>query len=226
MERSSPSPSDLVYVHADESCLGLQFRDRATPGGAAGLVEVFGRHGWIRRELYVSEPDTTNNRMALRSAIEVLQRIRAPSGIAFYSDSRYLVQGMQEWVHAWAARGWKRKGGTIENAELWHTLVELARRHRIQWRWLRGHAGHPKNEYVNRLAIRAAERQLDSGGLIASGFDRWLREEQKRGRFLRFEDVPASEPFVPDPAPPAAPARPLMLPIPPAAGRRSRKSGR
>lgn len=214
-----PSSSDVVYVSADESCLGNQFRDRATPGGAAGLVEVFRpRRGWVRRDLYVSEPNTTNNRMALRSAIEVLRRLRRPSRIAFTSDSKYLIQGMHEWVHAWAARGWKRKGGAIENAELWHALVEVARRHEIQWRWVRGHAGHAKNEYVNWLAIRAAERQLDSRGLIPSGFGGWLKEEQRRGRFLDFQDVAPGEPFVPDPAPPAAPPE---LTTPRAARRRS-----
>ena len=208
-----PSPSDgsaLVYVYADESCLGNQFRERATPGGAAALVETFRevRTGYdqppVRTDLFVCEPDSTNNRMALRSAFEVLERL-GPSSVVFTSDSNYLVLGMREWVHGWAARGWRRKGGAIENLDLWGRLLRAARPHRIEWRWVRGHAGHPKNEYAHRLAIRAAERQLDSGGFVDSGFDAWLQEEMERGHFLDFYDVPPKEPFRPGPAPPPPP---------------------
>jgi ribonuclease HI len=197
-------------VYADESCLGNQFRDRRTPGGAACLVETFRpRRGWVRREGYVSEPDTTNNRMAIRSAIEPLRWLR-PSDIVFYSDSQYLVRAMREWVHAWAARGWRRRGGRIENLELWAELLPLARRHRIEWRWIAGHAGHPKNEYVNRLAIRAAERQLQSGGLVPSKFDAWLREQVEQGRYADYLDLPPAEPFRPDPPPPPPPEPTLL----------------
>jgi ribonuclease HI len=194
-------------VYADESCLGVQFQDRPAPGGAAALVETFReeRSGWARRDCYVSEPDTTNNRMALRSAIEPLRRLTAPSSIVFTSDSNYLIQGMRDWVHTWAARGWHRKGGPVENLDLWAELVTAARRHRIQWRWIRGHAGHPKNEYANRIAMRAAEKQLDSGGFVPSGFDAWLAEQMERGRYLDYYDVPPRERFRPDRPPPAPP---------------------
>lgn len=195
-------------MYADESCLGNQFQERATPGGAAGLVETFRpRRGWVRRDCYVCERDTTNNRMALRSAIEPLRHLR-PSSVVFLSDSRYLVQGMQEWVHRWAARGWRRKGGRIENLELWEELLPLARRHRIEWRWIRGHASHPKNEYVNGLAVRAAERQLNSHGLVPSGFEAWFQAEVDRSRFADYLDVPPEEPFRPDAALPQAPQAP------------------
>ena len=89
---------DTVYVHADESCLGNQFTDRANPGGAAALVEVWRNGAWERRDLWVSEPDTTNNRMAIRSAIEVLQVLRRPCSVRFWSDSQYLVRGIREWL--------------------------------------------------------------------------------------------------------------------------------
>ncbi|MGH7545480.1 MAG: ribonuclease H family protein [Gemmatimonadota bacterium] len=200
------SRSDLVYVHADESCLGNQFQDRATPGGAAALVETFReRGGWVRRDCFVSEPDTTNNRMALRSAIEVL-RLLKPASIVFTSDSNYLVTGMREWVYAWAARHWRRKGGAIENLDLWAELVRRARGHRIEWRWVRGHAGHAKNEYANRLAILAAEKQLDSGGFVPSEFDAWLEGQMEHGRYLDFYDVPPAAPFRPERPPPAPPS--------------------
>ncbi|MGD2216336.1 MAG: ribonuclease H [Gemmatimonadales bacterium] len=182
---------DLVSIHADESCLGNQFRDQARPGAAAGLIELFDeRRGWIRRDYYVCEPDTTNNRMALRSAIEGLGSLKGTCRVAFHSDSSYLIKGMQEWLPAWIARGWKRKGGPIENLELWQKLKKIADRHKIEWLWLRGHAGDAKNEYVHHLAVQAARRQRSSKGLIDSGFGAWLEAQQEKGRFLDFFDLP------------------------------------
>lgn len=181
-----------VYIYADESCLGNQFRDRARPGGAAGVVEYHSpRRGWVRRDYWTSEPDTTNNRMAIRSALIPLAALKGPSRVIFTSDSRYLVDGMSRWVHDWSRRNWTRKGGPIENVELWQELVAVARPHRIDWRWVRGHAGHPQNEYANHLAVQAAKEQSDSGGLVESGFERWLKAEQEeKGRYLGY--VPSS----------------------------------
>ncbi|HEV2131283.1 MAG TPA: RNase H family protein, partial [Longimicrobiaceae bacterium] len=102
----------LVLIYADESCLGNQFLGRARPGGAGGVVEHFSdSRGWVRRDFWLSEPDTTNNRMAIRSALFPLRALRRPSRVVFTSDSRYLVDGMMQWIHGWAARGWRRKGG-------------------------------------------------------------------------------------------------------------------
>ncbi|MDP9348780.1 MAG: ribonuclease HI [Gemmatimonadota bacterium] len=184
----------LVFVYADESCLGNQFKGRARPGGAAGLVEFFHpEKGWIRRDFWTSEPDTTNNRMAIRSAVLPLAALKQPSRVVFTSDSRYLVDGMTQWVHGWAARGWVRKGGEIENLELWKELVETVRRHRVQWRWVKGHAGHPQNEYANHLATRAAAQQTESAGLIPSRFDEWIAEEQEKERYLNFFAMPPTD---------------------------------
>jgi ribonuclease HI len=184
----------LVFVYADESCLGNQYRNRARPGGAAGVVEFFHPdRGWMRRDFWTSEPDTTNNRMAIRSAILPLQALRQPSRVVFTSDSRYLVDAMTEWIHGWARRGWKRKDGEVENLGLWKELLPAARRHRIQWRWVKGHAGHPQNEYANHLAIQAASKQLDSGGLVPSRFDEWIVEEQEKDRYLDFFAIPPEE---------------------------------
>lgn len=178
---------DRVFIYADESCLGNQFTDRANPGGAGGLVEFWRDDRWVRRDYWLSEPGTTNNRMALRSAIEGLDALKRPCHVIFTSDSQYLVKGMSEWVHGWAARGWKRKGGAIENLELWQQLVAAAVPHRLQWRWVRGHAGHPQNEYANHLATRAARELSNSGGMVESGFEAWLAEErEKRDRYFDF----------------------------------------
>ena len=183
----------LVAVYADESCLG-NGRPGDNAGGAGVLVEYRRPGGvMVRRDLWVSEPATTNNRMALRSLIETFRALAAKGGrfaVVFTSDSRYLIDGMTDWVHGWAARGWRRKGGEIENLDLWREAVEAAREHRCAWRWVRGHAGHPQNEYANHLATRAAARQDASGGLVESGFETWIAGERARGA-----SVGALDPF-------------------------------
>lgn len=184
---------DTIYIHADESCLGNQFSKRANPGGAGGLVEAWRDGDWERRDYWISEPDTTNNRMALRSAIEALSALRRPCVIHFISDSQYLVKGMSEWLPGWKRRGWKRKGGAIENLELWKQLDRALRRHDVRPRWVRGHAGHPENEYVDRLATTAARKQSSSSGLVASGFQAWLDEQRDRGRHLDYMEFQPPE---------------------------------
>lgn len=192
-----------VQIFADESCLGNQYQGRANPGAAAGMLETFRKpDGWYRKDYAVFEPDTTNNRMALRSAIEGLGALRRPCDVTFTSDSQYLVKGMKDWIHRWADRGWRRKGGRIENLELWRELARVAGRHRLRWVWVRGHAEHPKNEYAHVLATTAAEGRRGTDGLVPSGFDEWVQREIDLGRFVDFLDVPPEGPFEPDPAPP------------------------
>ena len=182
-----------VYVYADESCLGNQITDRASPGAAAGLQEYWRDEAWVRRDYWVSEPGTTNNRMAIRSAIEPLRALRRPCHVVFTSDSQYLVKGMREWVPGWIRRGWKRRTGPVENEDLWKQLVEAAKPHEVEWRWVRGHAGHPQNEYANHLATRAAKTLADSGGLVASEFDNWLEGQREKGRYLEFYEFAPPE---------------------------------
>jgi ribonuclease HI len=186
-----------VVVHADEACIG-NGREPPNPGGAGGLVEA-SREGVLRRrDYYIAEPDTTNNRMALRSAIEALTLLSAGGRrltVRFVSDSNYLVQGMRQWVRSWKARGWKRKDGKRlvdpENLDLWRELDAAAARHDVDWQWVRGHAFHPRNEYANFLAQRAALQHLDSGGLVESGFLEWLETERAKGRYSDFDpDLP------------------------------------
>jgi len=188
----------IIAIYADESCLG-NGREGSNPGGAGGLIELAdARTGdVVRRDYWLSEPATTNNRMALRSAIEGLRLVSAKGNrfrVLFTSDSRYLVDGMTSWVFDWMRRGWRRKTGAIENVELWRELVEAARPHLVAWRWVRGHAGHPQNEYANALATRAAAAQSSSAGAVASGFDAWLAGEREHGRVALEPDPP------PDPA--------------------------
>jgi len=186
-------PLPVAIAHLDESCLG-NGREGANPGGAAALVET--RVGGVlsRRDVYISSPDTTNNRMALAGAIAVLQlmsgkgrRIRA----LLVSDSEYLVRGMREWVPGWISRGWTRKAGAIENLALWQALVGSAADHEVQFTWVRGHSGHAKNEYVDSLAVRAAREQITSDGLVESGFGAWLEKERAEGHYSDYDPAAA-----------------------------------
>jgi ribonuclease HI len=206
----------LVAVYADESCLG-NGREGDNPGGAGVLIEARRATGEIvRRDLWVSERATTNNRMALRSAIETFRALSArgrEARVVFTSDSRYLIDGLRDWVHGWAARGWVRRGGPIENLALWHELLATVRAggQDVQWRWVRGHDGHPQNEYVNHLATTAAAALGHSDGLQPSGFDAWLAARRAAGHREDPEPFPDEAAIRPD--------RPLPLP-PPAAARR------
>jgi ribonuclease HI len=196
----------LVAVYADESCLG-NGREGSNPGGAGGLIELVHRGALVRRDFWLSEPATTNNRMALRSAIEALRILSARGNrlrVVFFSDSKYLVEGNREWIYGWISRGWKRRGGPVENEALWRELAERRDGHLVDWRWVRGHAGQPQNEYANLLATRAAAEQSRSNGAVPSRFDEWLSAQRAKGRM-------ALEPF---PLPEDASFRPSR-PLPP-----------
>jgi ribonuclease HI len=179
----------FVLVHADESCLGND-STKPSPGGNAALVEAPAGDSVARWDFYECAPQTTNNRMALAGAIAALEWIRRQwqhARVRYVSDSEYLVKGMNEWVKDWQARGWRRKGGAVENLELWQKLVQAAGAHAVVWGWVRGHNDHPKNEYANAIAIRAAERQERSNGLVPSGFDTWLAQQRARGKYADYD---------------------------------------
>ena len=192
----------FVAIYADESCLG-NGKQGDNPGGAAGVIEHFNAETerLTRWDYWIAEPATTNNRMALRSAIEAFRVIGRKGGrlrALFTSDSQYLVKGMTEWVHGWAARGWRRREGAIENLALWQELVAAASPHRVQWQWVRGHAGHPQNEYANDLAVQAAREQTSSDGARTSAFDSWLEAQRVRKRVtVEPAPFPLGRPFVP-----------------------------
>lgn len=175
----------LVFIYADESCLG-NGRKGANPGGAAGLVEFWRDDHWVRMDYWLGDADTTNNRMAIRSAIAGISAMKQRCRIVFTSDSQYLVKGMREWIHGWVKRGFMRPVGPVENAELWRELLKAARAHDIDWRWVRGHAGHPQNEYANDLAIAAARKLDASPGLVPSGYADWLEKQREKGRYMDY----------------------------------------
>ena len=127
------------------------------PGGWAALLIA---ESGVQRELSGAEPHTTNNRMELTAAVEALRALKHPCDVTLYTDSEYLRRGITEWLPAWQANGWQRaRGHKLSNQDLWQALAAESRRHRITWQWIKGHAGNPHNERVDRLAA-AARAQL------------------------------------------------------------------
>ena len=138
-----------VQIHTDGACLG-----NPGPGGWAGLLRWRG----IEREVAGGEPDTTNNRMELMAAIAALEALREPCDVVLHTESQYVRQGITEWMANWLRRGWKTAGGDpVKNRDLWERLHAAAARHRVDWRWVKGHAGDPDNERVDQLARAQAE---------------------------------------------------------------------
>lgn len=132
-----------ISMFTDGACKG-----NPGPGGWAVLL----RHGEHEKELSGHEPQTTNNRMELRAALEGLRALKSPCKVDLYTDSSYLKDGMTQWRFGWEKRGWKK----VLNVELWQELIEAAKPHTITWHWVRGHDGHAENERVDQLASAAA----------------------------------------------------------------------
>lgn len=150
------NPSEKpVEIHTDGACLG-----NPGPGGWAALLRFAGRE----KELAGSDPATTNNRMELMAAIAGLEALKEPCEVALHTDSKYVQQGITEWLPGWMRRGWKTSGGEpVKNQDLWQRLHAAAARHRVRWLWVKGHAGHPDNERVDALARAQAQAVRASG---------------------------------------------------------------
>ena len=137
-----------VTIYTDGAC-------RGNPGpGGWGVLLLAGAH---RRELSGAEPATTNNRMELTAVIEGLQALKRPCEVDLYLDSQYVRQGITEWIAGWKAKGWRTASKQpVKNVDLWQKLDALVAGsgHRIQWHWVRGHAGHEGNERADALANR------------------------------------------------------------------------
>ena len=141
--------TEIVEIFTDGACSG-----NPGPGGWGALL----RMGGHEREIFGGEADTTNNRMELTAVIRALEALKRPVHARVHTDSRYVQKGISEWIHAWKQRGWRTAGRQpVKNAELWRELDELASRHRIEWRWVKGHAGHAENERADALARRGIE---------------------------------------------------------------------
>jgi len=118
------------------------------------------RAGSTEKELSGGELNTTNNRMELTAAIAALEALSRPCTVSVTTDSQYLVKGITEWIFSWMKKGWvNSKKDPVVNRDLWERLYTLTKTHRIEWKWVRGHSGHPENERCDELA-RAAIREI------------------------------------------------------------------
>jgi ribonuclease HI len=138
-----------VIIYTDGAC-----DPNPGPGGWAALL----RYGTQEKVLTGCEADTTNNRMELSAAIQAFKALKQPCRVELYTDSEYLKRGINEWLPGWRRRGWRRKGGALANVDLWQELDKLLGVHQVEWHWVRGHAGHPLNERVDRLARQASQK--------------------------------------------------------------------
>ena len=140
-----------IEIFTDGACKG-----NPGPGGWGVVL----RQGERERELAGGAPQTTNNRMELQAAIEGLRVLKRPCKVTLYTDSIYVRDGITKWIFGWQRNGWRTADRKpVKNAELWQALLEAARPHKIDWKWVKGHAGHPENERADRLACEAASAQ-------------------------------------------------------------------
>ncbi len=141
--------TEIVDIYTDGACSG-----NPGPGGWGALLRFDGKE----KELFGGEPSTTNNRMELLAVIEALRALKRPVAARVHTDSQYVQKGISEWIHSWKKRGWRTADKQpVKNVDLWQTLDAEAARHKVEWRWVRGHAGHPENERADALARRGID---------------------------------------------------------------------
>ena len=140
-----------VEIFTDGACKG-----NPGPGGWGAILRSNGKE----RELSGGESPTTNNRMELMAAIEALKALKKPCRVQLWTDSNYVRDGITKWIHGWRRNGWKTADKKpVKNAELWQALLDACAPHRIDWHWVKGHAGHPENERADALACEEAEKR-------------------------------------------------------------------
>jgi len=138
-----------VIIYTDGACRG-----NPGPGGWGVLIE----YGESNKQLYGGDISTTNNKMELTAAIMALKEMKEPCEIILYTDSKYVLQGIEEWIHNWKKRGWRGANKKpVKNIELWKELDELRDKHNIKWNWVKGHSGDPGNEKADMLANRGID---------------------------------------------------------------------
>ncbi len=139
-----------ITIYTDGACKG-----NPGPGGWGVLLEYNGR----KKTMHGGEPLTTNNRMEMMAAISALETLREACEITLFTDSKYVMQGLTEWLPGWKARGWKTASKQpVKNQDLWERLDAAVQRHKIDWRWVKGHAGDPGNEMADQLANQGIEQ--------------------------------------------------------------------
>lgn len=145
-----------VTLYTDGACKG-------NPGpGGWGVVLFYGDH---EKHLWGGEPNTTNNRMELKAAIEGLAALKRQCDVDLYTDSQYVRNGINQWMANWKRNGWRTSARKpVKNVELWQRLDELVQSHRIQWHWVRGHSGNDGNEQADALANRGAADVMEGEG--------------------------------------------------------------
>ena len=136
--------ADTIYIYSDGACKG-----NPGPGGWGALLVSSGH----RKEISGGEANTTNNRMEMTAVIRALESLKRPSTVEVHTDSQYVQKGISEWMPGWKRRNWHTADGKpVKNQDLWLQLDALSQLHRIEWKWVRGHAGHPENERADALA--------------------------------------------------------------------------
>ncbi len=144
---SAQGADDLVEIFTDGACSG-----NPGPGGWAAIL----RHRGQEKELSGAEKTTTNNRMEMTAAIRALEALTRPSRVRLSTDSLYLKDGITRWIHGWKRNGWRTADRKpVKNVDLWLRLEAALERHRVEFEWVRGHAGHPENSRADRLARKA-----------------------------------------------------------------------
>lgn len=144
-----------VEIFSDGACKG-----NPGVGGWGALLRMNG----CEKELFGGEPNTTNNRMELTAVIQALTALTRPCEVLIHTDSQYVMKGMMEWIEGWKAKGWKTAAKQpVKNDDLWKTLDKLVAMHDVDWRWVKGHSGHPENERADELANRGVDLILKSG---------------------------------------------------------------
>ncbi|MCP8898524.1 ribonuclease HI [Gilvimarinus xylanilyticus] len=138
-----------IHVFTDGACRG-----NPGPGGWGALLRYNGQE----KELYGGEPNTTNNRMELMAAIEGLRALKEPCHVVLTTDSQYVRKGITEWLTGWKRNGWKTAAKKpVKNDDLWKALDHECQGHQIDWRWVKGHSGHPENERADALANKGID---------------------------------------------------------------------